>query len=102
MNVAIILGISDYKSIDLDDLPSCKNDAEIFLALTENETLDVLYIRNDKYDKKFLSDGAYNKQVALKIKDEVGGVLYLKSKVSDELKAEAYWMNKVEKSSSTF
>ncbi|MCK4993733.1 MAG: alginate export family protein [Candidatus Omnitrophica bacterium] len=71
------------------------------VALTENETLDVLYIRNDKYDKKFLSDGAYKKQVNVNLYDEVGSVFYLKSNLSDELKAEAYWMNKVEKRSST-
>ncbi len=75
--------------------------AKASIALTENETLDLIYLRNDKYDKKLLSDGAYKKQVAMNISDEVGGIVYLKSKLSDELKAEAYWMNKVEKLSST-
>lgn len=65
------------------------------VALTETETVDVIFIKNDKFDKKFLSDGAYDTK--LNQSDETGTVVYLKSKLSDELKGELYYMNKLEK-----
>ncbi len=65
------------------------------IALTENETLDVIFIKNDKKDRKLLSDGAYD--TAMNASDETGTVVYLKSTLSDELKGELYYMNKLEK-----
>ncbi len=65
------------------------------IDLTENETLDLIYIRNDKKDVKFLSDNAYYDE-ALDTRDNTGIVAYLKSKLSEELKGELYFINKIE------
>ncbi|MFH1092657.1 MAG: alginate export family protein [Candidatus Omnitrophota bacterium] len=64
------------------------------VVLTESETLDLIYISNDKKDKKLPHDGAFAQ--SLNTTDETGIVLYLKSKLSDELNGELYFMNKVE------